>query len=467
MADGTNENGINNPIRYAGYQWDKEEGLYYLNARYYDPKIARFLSEDTYRGDPNDPLSLNLYSYVSNNPIRYYDPTGHILTEWDKSHLSVAQQNDIQVYTYNWEKANASGNAGDKAKYHDLAEGIRNTARAWNEVGSDSGYTYRIVPSSGSSSSSGSGSSPSSGGAKSTTGVGDNSNGQYSLIFADIGDYFNNYVGTHNITSNDIKDVFGVEDNQIAYLRFDSNVDKGVSGLSIDIEKIEKDAVIDIRERLDRILNKGHQFLFFDTTWSYYDTSFTKSYTDNCNRAVSDYGGWLALGFGAEWAKNSLEYLQVAALIPEAYVNPYATVGGSIALGFYQTLADPQPGINNYFAEHDLLGFGKKALNATVEKITLDNSEYKYFLQGENNSYRKGFINELSTLKGDINKQDIIYGNDNDKKVYKQTMIDYIDNIVKINTNYKESKKNMENMLKREVDNCKSTLDELLSGLKV
>ena len=53
-----------NPIRYAGYMYDEETGLYYLNARYYDPKIARFLSEDTYRGTPDDPLSLDRKSVV-------------------------------------------------------------------------------------------------------------------------------------------------------------------------------------------------------------------------------------------------------------------------------------------------------------------------------------------------------------------------------------------------------------------
>lgn len=74
---------INNPIRYSGYQYDDENGLYYLNARYYDPKIARFLSEDTYRGEPNDPLSLNLYTYVQNEPIKYKDPTGHKSTADD------------------------------------------------------------------------------------------------------------------------------------------------------------------------------------------------------------------------------------------------------------------------------------------------------------------------------------------------------------------------------------------------
>ena len=68
-----------NSILYAGYQYDEETGLYYLNARMYDPKIARFLQEDTYTGDPNDPLSLNLYTYCANNPIKYDDPTGHFL----------------------------------------------------------------------------------------------------------------------------------------------------------------------------------------------------------------------------------------------------------------------------------------------------------------------------------------------------------------------------------------------------
>ncbi len=66
-----------NPIRYAGYQYDEESGLYYLNARYYDSVTARFLTEDTYTGKKNDPLSLNLYTYCSNNPIKYTDPSGH------------------------------------------------------------------------------------------------------------------------------------------------------------------------------------------------------------------------------------------------------------------------------------------------------------------------------------------------------------------------------------------------------
>jgi RHS repeat-associated protein len=77
----TNTTGtVSNPIRYAGYQYDEESKLYYLNARHYDPQLARFLTEDTYRGQANDPLSLNMYTYVHNEPIMYTDPTGHAAT---------------------------------------------------------------------------------------------------------------------------------------------------------------------------------------------------------------------------------------------------------------------------------------------------------------------------------------------------------------------------------------------------
>jgi RHS repeat-associated protein len=68
---------VNNSILYTGYQYDKETGLYYLNARMYDPITARFMQEDTYTGEYSDPLSLNLYAYCNNDPLMYSDPTGH------------------------------------------------------------------------------------------------------------------------------------------------------------------------------------------------------------------------------------------------------------------------------------------------------------------------------------------------------------------------------------------------------
>ncbi|KNY30515.1 RHS repeat-associated core domain-containing protein [Pseudobacteroides cellulosolvens] len=63
---------VQNRFRYAGEQYDQVTGQYYLRARFYNPVVGRFTQEDTYRGD-----GLNLYAYVSNNPIKYADPSGY------------------------------------------------------------------------------------------------------------------------------------------------------------------------------------------------------------------------------------------------------------------------------------------------------------------------------------------------------------------------------------------------------
>ena len=66
-----------NVFRYCGEYFEKETGVIYLRARYYDPTIGRFISEDSNWGKERDPLSLNLYTYCWNNPIHYIDITGN------------------------------------------------------------------------------------------------------------------------------------------------------------------------------------------------------------------------------------------------------------------------------------------------------------------------------------------------------------------------------------------------------
>ena len=67
-----------NPIRYRGYYYDEDTGLYYLNARYYNPEWRRFISpDDTAYLDPETPNGLNLYCYCNNDPINFVDPSGH------------------------------------------------------------------------------------------------------------------------------------------------------------------------------------------------------------------------------------------------------------------------------------------------------------------------------------------------------------------------------------------------------
>ena len=53
--------------------------MYYLSSRHYDPNTGRFLQQDTVSGDPYSPWTQNLYTYTSNNPTNYTDPTGHWL----------------------------------------------------------------------------------------------------------------------------------------------------------------------------------------------------------------------------------------------------------------------------------------------------------------------------------------------------------------------------------------------------
>ncbi|MFD1739229.1 polymorphic toxin type 30 domain-containing protein [Bacillus salitolerans] len=59
-----------NPFRYASYFYDKESGLYYLNARYFDPSLGRFITRDVIP-------AVNLYAYSGNNPVNFVDPSGY------------------------------------------------------------------------------------------------------------------------------------------------------------------------------------------------------------------------------------------------------------------------------------------------------------------------------------------------------------------------------------------------------
>ncbi|MED1304754.1 polymorphic toxin type 35 domain-containing protein, partial [Bacillus pacificus] len=65
-----------NPFGYAGYMYDKEIGMYYLIARYYNPDHGVFLSVDPDPGDEDDPVTQNGYTYADNNPVMMTDPDG-------------------------------------------------------------------------------------------------------------------------------------------------------------------------------------------------------------------------------------------------------------------------------------------------------------------------------------------------------------------------------------------------------
>ena len=69
-------------IRYRGYVYDYETGLYYLQSRYYDPEVSRFLNADAvdYIGYSGEQLSYNAFAYCVNNPTNKVDSTGTLST---------------------------------------------------------------------------------------------------------------------------------------------------------------------------------------------------------------------------------------------------------------------------------------------------------------------------------------------------------------------------------------------------
>ena len=68
--------GVHNPLRYRGYVYDQETGLYYLQSRYYNPAIGRFLSADTFVSTGQGILGNNMFAYCLNNPVTFEDDTG-------------------------------------------------------------------------------------------------------------------------------------------------------------------------------------------------------------------------------------------------------------------------------------------------------------------------------------------------------------------------------------------------------
>jgi RHS repeat-associated protein len=61
---------------YTGHVMDQATGLTYMQQRYYDPQIGRFLSTDPMPTDPNSGANFNRYSYANNNPYGFTDPDG-------------------------------------------------------------------------------------------------------------------------------------------------------------------------------------------------------------------------------------------------------------------------------------------------------------------------------------------------------------------------------------------------------
>ena len=62
-----------NPLQYHGYYHDSETGFYYLQSRYYDPEICRFINADSYASTGQSYLGYNTFAYCGNDPVNRTD----------------------------------------------------------------------------------------------------------------------------------------------------------------------------------------------------------------------------------------------------------------------------------------------------------------------------------------------------------------------------------------------------------
>ena len=77
--------GAEQPFRYRGYVYDEETGWYYLQSRYYNPELGRFISADVYLSTGQGVLGYNAYAYCLNNPVNAFDDSGQwSLPNWVK-----------------------------------------------------------------------------------------------------------------------------------------------------------------------------------------------------------------------------------------------------------------------------------------------------------------------------------------------------------------------------------------------
>ena len=86
-----------NPFRYKGYYYDTETGFYYLQSRYYDPYVGRFINADSFVSTGTGFLGYNMFAYCNNNPVMLLDPSGTINLYFDISGIKENQAAGVLI----------------------------------------------------------------------------------------------------------------------------------------------------------------------------------------------------------------------------------------------------------------------------------------------------------------------------------------------------------------------------------
>ncbi|MBM9499017.1 RHS repeat-associated core domain-containing protein [Leptospira sp. 201903071] len=107
--------------KYTGQEEDRETGLYYYKARYYDPLIGRFTQADSVF-DTTRPMAMDLYMYTEGNPVRYRDPSGNSILS------DALSKNGMGMLNFSIGASDTLKNAFfvSKKRWSDFGTGIKN-----------------------------------------------------------------------------------------------------------------------------------------------------------------------------------------------------------------------------------------------------------------------------------------------------------------------------------------------------
>ena len=118
-----------NPLRYRSYYYDSETGFYYLQSRYYDPEIGRFINADDFASTGQGILGHNMFAYCLSNPTNFIDHSGsaaihnqaHLHIERNKGYDYITDQDDPAIADKHLGLATIShGGCGVVASYNAL-----------------------------------------------------------------------------------------------------------------------------------------------------------------------------------------------------------------------------------------------------------------------------------------------------------------------------------------------------------
>lgn len=129
-------------VGYQGEALDKDTGLIYLRARWYNPDLGRFMEMDTDEGNQEDPRSLNKYAAFDDNGVDNSDPSGNYIPNRGSAVFTI---NDASTGVFRTVLEGVNEKLADSSDVNSTEGNIRRLIGYFNEVSVDSGIPTKVL----------------------------------------------------------------------------------------------------------------------------------------------------------------------------------------------------------------------------------------------------------------------------------------------------------------------------------